>query len=68
MVLIALSTWYVAVAYPVIIGLVAAIQRIYLRTSRQMRPRVLSILNFSKQSKAWRPFELLVGKERAKKK
>lgn len=37
MVLIALSTWYVAVAYPVFLALVWGLQRMYLRTSRQMR-------------------------------
>ncbi|KAJ6783186.1 hypothetical protein PWT90_07877 [Aphanocladium album] len=37
MILMALSTWYVAVGYPIIIGFVWILQRIYLRTSRQMR-------------------------------
>lgn len=37
MILMALSTWYVAVGYPIIMGFVWILQRIYLRTSRQMR-------------------------------
>ncbi|KAJ3494039.1 hypothetical protein NLG97_g4340 [Lecanicillium saksenae] len=37
MVLMAISTWYVAIGYPIITAFVFIIQRIYLRTSRQMR-------------------------------
>ncbi|KAI9150479.1 ABC multidrug transporter B [Paramyrothecium foliicola] len=37
MILLAVSSWYTAVAFPFVIAVLWAVQRIYLRTSRQLR-------------------------------